>query len=163
MTLNILNVVELGGKRVVHVNDNDLPVGLFFVQEGHDTEDLDLLDLTGVADEFTDFANVQWVVVTLGLGFGVDDIGVFPGLLTLVLILGVFNRVSTHAREGTVVPEVALVGEAVPDISELALLDVLLDGVECLLLGDLAVYVSNTCVDGGVVPQRQLRGDAPPS
>jgi hypothetical protein len=41
-------------------------------------------------------------------------------------------------REGTVVPEVALVGEAVPDIAELALLDVLLDGVEGLLLGDLS-------------------------
>jgi hypothetical protein len=137
VTLNILNVVELGGKRVVHVNDNDLPVGLFFVQESHDTEDLDLLDLTGVTDEFTDFANVQWVVITLGLGFRVDDIGVFPGLLTLVLILVAFNCMSTHAREGTVVPEVALVGEAVADEAQLALLGVLLDGVEELFLGDL--------------------------
>lgn len=85
MTLNIFNIVELRGKRVVHVNDNDLPVGLFLVQEGHNTEDLDLLDLTGVTDEFTDFANVQWVVVTLGLGLRVDDIGIFPGLLTLVM------------------------------------------------------------------------------
>lgn len=129
MTLNIFDVVELRGKRVVHVNDNNLPVGLFFVQEGHDTEDLDLLDLTGVTDKFTDFANVQWVVVTLGLGFGVDDIGVLPGLCTLVLILVVFNCISTHAREGTVVPEVALVGEAVADETQLALLGVLLDGV----------------------------------
>lgn len=88
VTLNILNVVKLRSKRVVHVNDNDLPVGLFFIQEGHDTEDLDLLDLSGVTDEFTDFANVQWVVVTFGLGFGVDDIGVFPGLLTSVMALG---------------------------------------------------------------------------
>lgn len=86
MALNILNIVKLGGKRVVHVNDNDLPVGLFFVQKGHDTEDLDLLDLTGVTDKFADFANVQWVVVTLGLGFWVNDIGVFPGLCTLVMI-----------------------------------------------------------------------------
>jgi hypothetical protein len=44
---------------------------------------------------------------------------------------------SSHLREGTVVPEVALVGEAVADEAELALLDVLLDGVELLLLGDL--------------------------
>lgn len=139
MTLNILNVVELGGKRIVHVNDNDLPVGLFFVQEGHDTENLDLFDLTGVTDEFTDFANVQWVVVTLGLGLGVDDIRVFPGLLTLVLILVGFDCVSTHAREGTVVPEVTLVGEAVADETQLAFLGVLLDGVEELFLGDLSI------------------------
>jgi hypothetical protein len=43
----------------------------------------------------------------------------------------------TYLREGTVVPEVTLVGEAVADETELALLDVLLDGVEELLLGDL--------------------------
>lgn len=43
----------------------------------------------------------------------------------------------THAGEGTVVPEVALVGETVTDEAQLALLDVLLDGVEELLLGDL--------------------------
>ena len=46
-------------------------------------------------------------------------------------------RVHTYLREGTVVPQVALVGEAVADISKLALLDVLLDGVQELLLGDL--------------------------
>jgi hypothetical protein len=44
---------------------------------------------------------------------------------------------STHLREGTIVPQVALVGEAVADVAELALLDVLLDGVEELVLGDL--------------------------
>jgi hypothetical protein len=43
-----------------------------------------------------------------------------------------------YLGEGTVVPQVALVGEAVADVAELALLDVLLDGVEELVLGDLA-------------------------
>lgn len=45
--------------------------------------------------------------------------------------------VQTYLGEGTVVPEVAFVREAVADVAELALLDVLLDGVERLLLGDL--------------------------
>lgn len=80
VTLNILNVVELGGKRVVDVDDNDLPVGLLLVDQSHDTEDLDLLDLTGVADKLTDLANVERVVITLGLGLGVDGVGVLPGL-----------------------------------------------------------------------------------
>lgn len=44
---------------------------------------------------------------------------------------------NTNLGEGTVVPQVTLVGEAVADVAKLALLDVLLDGVEKLLLGDL--------------------------
>lgn len=48
----------------------------------------------------------------------------------------------SYLGEGAVVPEVALVGEAVADEAELALLDILLDGVEELLLGDLERCVS---------------------
>lgn len=80
MALNIFNVVELRSKGVVNVNDNDLPVGLFLIEQSHHTENLDLLDLTGVADELTNLADVERVVVTLGLGLGVDGIRVFPGL-----------------------------------------------------------------------------------
>lgn len=120
MALDVLDVVELGGKRVVHVDDDDLPVRLLLVEQGHDAEDLDLLDLAGVADQLADLADVERVVVALGLGLRVDGIGVLPGL-----------------GEGAVVPQVALVGEAVADVSQLALLDVLLDGVEELVLGDL--------------------------
>lgn len=122
VALNILNVVELGGKRVVDIDDNDLPVSLLLVKQGHDTEDLDLLHLASVADQLADLADVKRVVVTLGLGLGVDNVGVLPGL-----------------GEGTVVPQVTLVGEAVADVSKLTLLGVLLDGVEEFLLGDLAL------------------------
>lgn len=80
VALNILNVVKLGSQGVVDVDDNDLPVGLLLVEKSHHTKDLNLLDLTGVADELTDLANVERVVVTLGLGLGVDSVGVFPGL-----------------------------------------------------------------------------------
>lgn len=80
MALNILNVVELRGKRVVDINDDDLPVGLFLIEQGHHTKNLDLLDLTGVANKLTNLADIERIVVTLGLGLGVDDVGVFPGL-----------------------------------------------------------------------------------
>jgi hypothetical protein len=43
----------------------------------------------------------------------------------------------SYLGKGTVVPEVALVGEAVSHKPEFALLDVLLDGVEGLLFGNL--------------------------
>jgi hypothetical protein len=41
--------------------------------------------------------------------------------------------------EGAIVPEITLVWEAVADETKLALLDILLDWVEELLLGDLEV------------------------
>jgi hypothetical protein len=120
VAFDILDVVELGGQGVVHVNNDDLPVGLLLVNESHDAEDLDLLDLASVADELADLADIERVVVALGLGLRVHGVGVLPSL-----------------RESTIVPQVALVREAVANKSELALLDVLLDGVEELLLGDL--------------------------
>ena len=80
LALDILGVVELRSKRVADINDKDLPVGLPLVKKSHHTEDLDLLDLTGVADKLTNLANIQGVVVTLGLGLVVGRVGVFPGL-----------------------------------------------------------------------------------
>lgn len=80
MTLDILNIVELGGKRVVHVNDDDLPVSLVLVEESHDTKNLDLLDLARVGDKLTNLADIERVVVTLGLGLGVNGVGVLPSL-----------------------------------------------------------------------------------
>lgn len=141
MSLDILNVVELGGERVVDVNDDDLPVSLLLVEESHDTENLDLLDLANVADKLTDLANVERVVVTLGLGLGVNGIGVLPGLRCCKRYEQehVLSDVEglTCLGEGTIVPEVTLVGEAVANEAKLALLGVLLDGVQELLLGDL--------------------------
>ena len=46
-----------------------------------------------------------------------------------------------YLGESTVVPDVAVVGEAVADKPQAALLDVLLDGVEGLLLGDFHLCV----------------------
>lgn len=80
MPLNILNVVELGRQWVVDVDDHDLPVGLFLVEQCHDTEDLDLFDLSRLADQLADLADVERVVVTLGLGLRMDDVGIFPSL-----------------------------------------------------------------------------------
>ena len=47
----------------------------------------------------------------------------------------------THLGESAVVPDVPVVGEAVADVAQTALLDVLLDGVEGLLLRDLHLRV----------------------
>lgn len=47
----------------------------------------------------------------------------------------------SYLGKSTVVPDVAVVREAVADEAELALLNVLLDGVEGLILGDLELGV----------------------
>jgi hypothetical protein len=158
VALNVLDVVELGGQRVVHVDNHDLPVGLTLVEQGHDTEHLDLDDLSGLVDKLADLADVERVVVALGLGLLVGDIGVLPRLqlVSAFALLADIGLAPSHLREGTVVPEVALVGEAVPHVAELALLDVLLDGVERLLLGDLSRSVSKANISRGRSLGRQL-------
>jgi len=122
--LDILNVVELGGKGVVDVNDKDLPVGLAFIEQSHDTKNLDLLDLSDIADLLADLADIEGIVITACLGLSVSLGGVLPCL-----------------GESTVVPDVTVVGEAVADVAETALLDVLLDGIEELAGGDLHLRI----------------------
>src|SRR4051794_20492374 len=53
VSLDILNIVELGSQWVVDIDNNDLPVGLLLVEKSHDTEDLDLLDLTRISNQLT--------------------------------------------------------------------------------------------------------------
>ena len=89
MPLNILDVVQLGSKGIEDVHNDDLPVGLALIEQSHDTEDLDLLDLADVTDLFTDLANIERIVVTLGLGLGVSLSRVFPSLKK-----GAYMRVS---------------------------------------------------------------------
>lgn len=58
VAFDILDVVELGCQRVVNVDDHDLPVSLALVEQSHDTEDLDLDDISGLRDELANLANV---------------------------------------------------------------------------------------------------------
>jgi len=127
VTLDILNVVELGSERVVDIDDENLPVGLTFVEESHDTEDLYLLDLTSVTNCLSDFANVERVVITESLGFGVSVGRVLPSL-----------------RERSIVPDVSLVGETVSNETKFTLLGILEDGVELLLFRDFEFGVGPT-------------------
>lgn len=124
VALDVLHIVQSRSERVVHIDNEDFPVGLAFVEERHDTEDLDLLHLADVPDSFTNLAHVERVVVPVGASFGVLDVGVLPCL-----------------RERTIVPDITVVGETVSDVSELALFNVLLDRVERLFLGDLHLGV----------------------
>lgn len=125
VSLDILNIVEFGGQRIVDIDNNDLPVSLTLVQKSHHTQNLDLLDLANVSNFFTDFTDIQWIVVTLGLGLRVGDVWVFPGLW-----------------ECTIVVDVAMVRETVAHKSQFSLLGVLENGIQLVLLGDLHLGVS---------------------
>lgn len=129
VTLDILDIIKLGSERVVDINDDDLPICLLLVQQSHHTKNLDLLDLASVPNELADLADIERVVVAFCLSLRVDDIGIFP-CLKLISIVSPVEENWTYSWESTVVPEIALVGEAVAHESKLALLDVLFDGVQ---------------------------------
>lgn len=80
VSLDVLDIVQSRSERVVDVDNEDFPVGLAFVEERHDTEDFDLLDLANVADGFTNLAHVERVIVTVRASFGVLHVGVLPCL-----------------------------------------------------------------------------------
>jgi hypothetical protein len=80
MTLYILDIVQLGRERVLDVDDEDLPVGLAFVEESHDAEDFDLLDLPYITHLFANLADVQRIVVAVGLCLAVLLSRILPSL-----------------------------------------------------------------------------------
>lgn len=145
MTLDIFNVVELGSERILDIDDDDFPIGLAFIEQRHDAENLDLLNLTYVADLFADFADIEGVVVALGLGLGVGLRGIFPGLFQGGSVKKRRRPAyNSHLREGTVVPDVSVVGEAVADETQPALLDILFNGIEGFLLGNFHLCIRPT-------------------
>ena len=62
------------------IDDENLPVGLALIQQSHDTENLDLLDLTHISNLLANLAHIERVIVTAGLGFWVYLLWILPGL-----------------------------------------------------------------------------------
>ena len=120
LLLDVLNVVELRGEGVGDINGDDLPVGLTLVKEGQAAQDLDLLDLAGVGHRVSNLADVKGIIVPVGVGVSILVVRVLPGL-----------------GEGTVVPDVPVVREAVVHEAQLPLLHILLNRVKRHRLGDL--------------------------
>jgi hypothetical protein len=80
MPLNILDIIKLRRKRVVDIDNDDFPIRLAFIEQGHDAEDLDLLDLTHIPELFADFTNIQGIIVAVGFRLCVDLCWIFPCL-----------------------------------------------------------------------------------
>jgi len=124
---HVLYVVELAGKRIGDIHHDHFPIGLALIQESHDTEDLNLLDLSDISNLLADLADIQRIIVASRLRLSMRHVGIFPCL-----------------REGAVVPDVPVMREAVADEAQSALFDVLLDRVERLLLGYLHLGIGPT-------------------
>jgi hypothetical protein len=82
MSFYVLDVVQFRGKRVGDVDHDHFPVSFTLIEKCHDTENLDLLDLTGVSHLFADLTDIERIVVALGLGLSMRLSGVLPGLLS---------------------------------------------------------------------------------
>lgn len=86
-----------------------------------------MLDLADISDLLADLTNIEGIVVAPCLGLGMRHRRIFPCL-----------------RERAIVPDITMVWEAVADETQPALLDVLFDGVERLLLANLHLGVGPT-------------------
>lgn len=80
MPLHILDIIEPWCQWIGDVDNNDFPISLFLVEQCHDSKDLDLLNLTGGCDEFTNLTDVKRIIVSFRFGLRVDYVGIFPCL-----------------------------------------------------------------------------------
>lgn len=124
VSLDIFNVVQFLSHRVLGIDDDDLPVGLALIKECHDTQDLDWVHGARLHQVTTNLYAVQRIIIASALGVVVN-----------------FKRRLPSLREGAIVPNVPVIGEQVLDKTDLALLDVLLDGIHQLFLADLELGV----------------------
>lgn len=58
MPFDVLDVIELGRKGILNVNDDDFPVGFALVEKCHDAKDFDLFHLADVSDLLADFTDI---------------------------------------------------------------------------------------------------------
>ena len=128
--VHVVDIIEVLRKRISHINANHFPVRLTLVNHSKDSEDLDLDDSASGLDLVAYLTHINWVIIPLAVGRLVGVVGVLPGL-----------------RDSAIVPDVAVVREAVGHKPQLTLLHVLLEGVE----GRLGVNL-----DLGIAPSRDL-------
>lgn len=111
--LDISNVVQLISQRIGHVDRDHLPVGFALIDQRYRSQDLHLDNFATFCHPVANFQHINGIVVTLAAGRRVQVLGVLPRL-----------------RQRTVVPDVAVVWEAVGDEAQLALFHVLLNRVQ---------------------------------
>jgi hypothetical protein len=77
---DIFYVIQVPREWVLNINNDHFPIDFALLQQGYDAKNLDLLNLSDIPYPFANFADVERVIVTLGLGLSVSLCWVFPGL-----------------------------------------------------------------------------------
>lgn len=68
VTFDILDIVELRSKWVDNINNDNFPVSLALIEQGHDTKHFDLFDLSSVTSLFANLTDVERVIVAICIG-----------------------------------------------------------------------------------------------
>ena len=108
------------GKWISDVDGDDFPISFAFIDQSNRPEHFDLDDATPLGNLVTDLADVDGVIVALTSRALVDNVRVLPRL-----------------RDGSVVPNVAVVRETVGHEPQLAFLHILLDRIQCFFFANL--------------------------
>jgi len=137
--LQVVEVMKLAGLRIVHIDGDDLPISLPLVDESERAQDLHRADASTHSLCGSDFDHVQRIPVASSASFGMFHRRIFPSL-----------------RESSIVPRIAFVVLDVGHEAELAILDVLADGVELFSCGDFQLAVGSTRDLAHKVEQRLL-------
>merc|ERR1719153_1935278 len=111
--VNIVDIIQIVSKRIIDINSNQLPVSFPLVNHSEDTQHFHLDHSAPLVDGLTNLTNINGIIVTLAVGGGVGMVWILPCM-----------------RDGTVVPDIPVVREAVSHIPKFALLDILLDRVQ---------------------------------
>merc|ERR1719427_1235115 len=111
--VNIVDIIQIVSERIIDINSNQLPISFALVNHSEDTQHFHLDHSAPLVDSLTNLTNINRIIVTLAVGGRVGVVWILPCL-----------------RDCPVVPDIPMVWEAVCHISQLALLDILLDRVQ---------------------------------
>ena len=129
--IHIMNIVQILGQRVIHVNRKDFPVS-FALKDNHqfiksnsfkkstnlvnhseDSQDLDLDNGTPRMDPLTNLAHIDRIVVTLAVGRVVGMVGILEKSQFYCPWLQIVQTHLPSLRDCSVVPDISVVREAI--------------------------------------------------
>lgn len=122
---NIRNVVGLVCLWVIDIDGDNFPIGFTFIDQTNDSEYFNLYNLTMFGDSWTDFNDINRIVITFGIGWRIYVARIFPCLWKC-----------------TVVPDVTMVWECIWNVTEFTVFGVLLDWIEDFVAWDLKIIIS---------------------
>lgn len=111
--------MNMFGFRVSYVDGNDFPISFTFIDQSNDTKDFDLQYFSAFCSAWSNFDDIDWIVVTFAARRCINVAWILPGL-----------------RKCAIIPNVPMIWKSVGDIAQSTMFDILLDGIECFTSGN---------------------------